>query len=163
MNSTQKAAFDAYLEAVYDRIKAEKLKLPAPTNYDPALEAVRGAGVDLNAHVMWLATSIDVIHTFVRATPPLLEDSFVYEGVLLRDEKEHELLIFSGDIAADYREGLLRCFGSVDPGSSCWMVVARSKILEIVDDLALGSLLAYKEGFGHQSHDSKRRGEEQPA
>lgn len=149
LTERQRLALDAYLGAVYARLLAEKRREDRPAGYNDALDAVRTSGAEINDHVMWLATSVDVLHTG-------RDEDFCYQGVLIRDEKEIELLIFTGDIAADYRSALLRCFGSVEPGTSVWQVVPRSGCLIVAHDEALGSVLAYKEGFGPASHRSEK-------
>ncbi len=148
MNQTQKDAFAEYLEAVYQRGLAEKRGEACPATYGASMIALACTGLDLNDHVMWLPASVDVLHEG-------REESFVYQGILLRDDKERELLIFSGNVATDYREALLRCFGGFEVGSSVWMVVPRSGCLIVQEDPVFGSTLAYKEGFGPDSHLSR--------
>ena len=154
LNPAQHAAFEEFLTALYEKLAAQKSKPgKVPTvvqaEYEQAASKLTDLGVDLKDMVLWGTCSLDVLHSG-------REESFVYHGCLLRDEREVELLVYSGNIQHDYTEALLRCFGEVEVGSSCWKVIARSGCLQASTDPAVGSILAYRVGCDPESHKSQK-------
>lgn len=174
LTQRQEAALALFLEALYSRLKAEKvLHLATDTfsaspnaaalasvgrvgkalmqrkdDYDKALRQLKAKGVTLNDHVLWGTVSIDVLY---KGAGKL----FLYEGVYLEDERGIGLLVYTGNIATDYREALLRCFGDVLPGASCYTAAVHSGMLFHENAPVLGELLAYRPGNSPADHEGR--------
>lgn len=134
------AKIETMLDAIYNRLMAEKISGTCPPEvrgaYDQARNSLAESGVSLNAFLFWGVCTVDVLHEGSG-------ESFTYQGVLLQDQRGTELVINTGNIAADYRHALLRCFGAVTPGASVYLAVARSGgRVVVVEDSVLGSVPA---------------------